>query len=169
MKNSTITATQISTTTTTTKSSATPTCTANVLTDPLNCGKCGHVCSSGNCQNGACGSTQCANNQTCDGGFKTCGASNCFCFSDSTGTGFCGVNAVCFGANACNTDKDCRNGSICAKETCCPPPSDDKPGICLLGECSNPLSKLSVLSRVQNSDTSGRTAAFPIGRDRHGN
>ena len=166
MKSSTITSTRTSTTKTT-QYSTTPTCTADILSDPLNCGKCRRVCSSGKCQNGACGSAQCANNQTCDGGFKNCGASNCFCFSDSSGIGFCGINAVCFSATACNNDRDCNSGSICAKETCCPPPSEDKPGICLLGECDNPASQLIVLSKIQHSNSRGGTAAYGVTRKRN--
>ncbi|KAG9242832.1 hypothetical protein BJ878DRAFT_148573 [Calycina marina] len=146
-------------TSTITSHTASPTCTANILTDPLNCGKCGHICNSGTCQNGACGSTQCPSNQNCDNGFKTCGASTCFCFADSTGTGFCGQNAVCAAATACASDKDCGNGSICAKDTCCLAPSPELPGICLVGECFNPADKLRSLSRMRRSDLSGGTAA----------
>lgn len=101
------TTTSYSTVTTTTSSKPpTTTCSANLLTDPKNCGYCGHVCDSGVCNNGVCSSNQCERNQTCSGGFHTCGGSNCFCFSDAKGAGFCGQNAVCAGAKACTVDKD---------------------------------------------------------------
>ncbi|KAF8864807.1 hypothetical protein BDZ45DRAFT_493924 [Acephala macrosclerotiorum] len=133
-----------------TSSSSAPSCTANLLTDPSNCGSCGTVCSSGVCENGSCNSTACVA-KTC-GSFQTCNdGANCFCFSSTRpepGNGFCGANALCDGSTPCATDGDCNSGSICAVNTCCPQPSNEKPGICLTAQCVNPSRKLMMMARA---------------------
>lgn len=165
------TTTTITETTTTIASNSTgttsspATCTANLLTDPLNCGQCGKICSTGTCDNGSCSSSQCPQNQTCVGGFKTCGNTNCFCFSDSTGHGFCGQNAVCSGLTSCKGDKDCGtgNGMICALNTCCLAPSSDKPGVCLNGECANPSMNLMRMARMARRENEWDNTAAWLG------
>ncbi|CZR51943.1 uncharacterized protein PAC_01820 [Phialocephala subalpina] len=134
-------------------SSSAPSCTANLLSDPANCGSCGNVCSFGICENGSCSSTACVA-KTC-GSFQTCNnGSNCFCFSSTRSepdNGFCGANALCDGSTPCATDADCGSGAtgnICAVNTCCPQPSNDKPGICLQGQCGNPAKKLMMMARA---------------------
>lgn len=98
--------------------------------------------------------------ETCDSGFKTCGQSSCFCFADYLGAGFCGENAVCAGRQTCNDNKDCDIGSICATKTCCP--AGDKPGICLIGTCSNPGAKLIRMAAMLRREQyiGGDTAAW---------
>ncbi|PSS22218.1 hypothetical protein M430DRAFT_49369 [Amorphotheca resinae ATCC 22711] len=151
----------ISTTQTSTVSSASPisSCTANTQTDPNNCGSCGNVCSTGVCNNGICSSAQCPSNQTCDAGFHSCSTGDCFCFSDHTGAGFCGQDALCSGITSCANDDDCAGGSICAMNTCCPAPSAEQPGVCLVGECGNPATKLArMASAVRRSPLGVNTA-----------
>ena len=100
--------------------------------------------------------------ETCTNGFRTCGngASNCFCFSDYLGAGFCGQNIICSAATACKDNTDCNGGSICATNTCCPAPSQAKPGICLAGQCANPANKLRRMAAMRRNYVGGDTAAW---------
>lgn len=149
---------QTTTSTVTTTASA-PACT-NTITDPKNCGKCGIVCPAGDeCKNGACSNTSCQS-QTCDAGFSNCNDNiNCYCFSDTAGTGFCGQNSVCGNLKTCASDDDCGRGSgnICAVNTCCVD-SGDTTGVCLSPLCDNPATRLMRMSRQKI--TRGATAAF---------
>ncbi|RKF45064.1 hypothetical protein GcM3_224005 [Golovinomyces cichoracearum] len=147
-----------------TTSTVPPSCTADTLTDPQNCGECGNVCQSGTCESGSCTDSKCRV-QSC-GKFDPCGdkGGDCYCFTSSNPVGdtsFCGRNAICSGLTACATDLDCVGGSsgnICAISTCCPRYSDEMPGVCLEGQCSNPARKLIQLSRIGVFKQS--TAAF---------
>lgn len=145
-------------------STALPSCTADVLNDPQNCGKCGHVCETGICEAGSCTDLKCRV-QSC-GNFDKCDdkGGDCYCFSSSNpvgNSGFCGKNAICSGLTACAKDSDCSgdsSGNICAVSTCCPVFSPEKPGVCLAGQCSNPARKLAMMSKFRSMK--GSTAAF---------
>lgn len=147
-------------TVTTTVSSIAPTCT-NTSTDPKNCGTCGNVCPEGTtCQNGSCSDVECQG-QTCDTGFTNCNNNdNCYCFTSSSGTGFCGQNAICSELTACSVDADCGTGSgrICAVNSCCPVLVPALPGVCLSPQCANPARKL--LRMVKARSKQHGTAAF---------
>lgn len=100
--------------------------------------------------------------QTCSTGFiPKCNLnnSNCFCFTNAAGNGFCGQNAPCAGLTACETDSDCAvkdsSGDTCALSTCC-----GDAGICLEGICPNPSTKLRRMAKeVGRSHLEADTAA----------
>ena len=99
--------------------------------------------------------------QTCTTGFAaTCNPQNsqCFCFTNSAGTGFCGQNAPCAGLTTCNNNAECAGvnstGDTCALHTCC-----GDAGICLEGTCPNPSARL---RRMAKGRLGVDTAAFRV-------
>jgi hypothetical protein len=71
------------------------------------------------------------------------------------------VNAICADLTACADNLDCDGGNICATNTCCPAPSEEKPGICLVGECTNPAAMLIHMATKQRRNyIGGDTAAW---------
>ena len=44
---------------------------------------------------------------------------DCFCWTLSTGGGFCGQNFLCADFNNCGTGNTCPPGFVCAVDTCC--------------------------------------------------
>ncbi|OJJ30821.1 hypothetical protein ASPWEDRAFT_44800 [Aspergillus wentii DTO 134E9] len=87
---------------------------ANIKTDPNNCGSCGNVCPSGNCQNGKC---TCVG-KTC-GTFQQCHTGGCVCFSTTEGIGACGSGVSCGPLKTCQSSSECASGEKCVVQSCC--------------------------------------------------
>jgi hypothetical protein len=62
------------------------------------------------------------------GAFIPCSGVNCFCWTLSTGGGFCGLDFSCGSAVGCSgVGNNCPAGSVCTVNTCCGVPK------CVLG------------------------------------
>jgi hypothetical protein len=58
------------------------------------------------------------------GNFIACSGTNCFCWTLSTGGGFCGLDFSCGGAATCTgVGNTCPAGSVCTVNTCCGAPT----------------------------------------------
>ena len=120
---------------------STPDTCKNLQNDANNCGTCGNVCSSGQCSAGKC--LDCVPRKC--GTFQLGACSNkgmCYCVTGSSGDAKCADfgNGLCSSYTRCNLDSECNPGSICTKDSCCPP-TVSKQGVCLLANsCGNPQS-----------------------------
>ncbi|PQE23173.1 Phospholipase A2 protein [Rutstroemia sp. NJR-2017a BVV2] len=147
------TTTLTSTLTHTTTSTLTP-CPSGpaLLTDPSNCGSCGHVCASGICEHGTCNRGPCTP-FPCSEGIQPCTSdATCFCFYNIAFEGFCGENRSCDQALACTDDFDCPGAEVCAWETCCGGP------VCVRGDCGNPAGVL--FGEREREELAGDTLAW---------
>ncbi|KAK6360922.1 hypothetical protein TWF730_007037 [Orbilia blumenaviensis] len=89
----------------------------DILSDPENCGACGNKCEAGaSCSNGQCSVPTC-DGSSC-GSLNGCG-SDCFCFREAGGNGFCGPNVPCAPLKDCASNAECEIGEVCAISTCC--------------------------------------------------
>lgn len=89
----------------------------------------------------------------CTIGFTNCGKqhnTNCYCFSDTKGKGFCGCNSYCASIPPCSSSSQCGKKGFCSGFNGCTG-CNASPGVCI-PNCT----KTCVLS----SDHAGRTAAF---------
>lgn len=72
----------------------------------------GSVCKSGICSSPTCDTSTCGTLNGCQPG--------CFCFSDTSGLGFCGPNTACEPlVSGCKDNNECGDGEVCAVGTCC--------------------------------------------------
>ena len=98
-------------------------CSADITTDPSNCGACGTICPLGQWCNGACVSTTCESDDDCNAGTPFCVGDTCVeCLDDSDcsaelcGTGECGPGGRCLFEDGTDDDDTCGDTEVCDGE-----------------------------------------------------